>query len=187
MSDRSEDVGACGRRFRLHQRLGAVGPDPWIEDDEGERCFEVDEMALGRLEALILRDLHGREVAKLQHSDLREGDATEIKSEGICGDRSPDSRSVATSLCDRRAGWRRSGDPWSRWTARVRDPSWRECRRDRFEEVAETSALFTEPSGICDGPEHCPSPETCVRIVGSPRGLDALDAQLFIGRYPRSV
>jgi len=83
MSDRSEDVGGRGRRFRLHQRLGAVGPDPWIEDDEGERCFEVDEMALGRLEAFILRDLHGREVARLQHSDLREEDATEIKREGI--------------------------------------------------------------------------------------------------------
>jgi uncharacterized protein YxjI len=83
MSDRSEDVGARSRRFRLHQRLGAVGPDPWIEDDEGERCFEVDETALVRLEAFILRDLHGREVAKLQHSDLREGDATEIKREGI--------------------------------------------------------------------------------------------------------
>ena len=60
-----------------------MGPDPWIEDDEGERCFEVDEMALGRLEAFILRDLHGREVARLQHSDLREEDATEIKCEGI--------------------------------------------------------------------------------------------------------
>ena len=83
MSDRSEDVGGRGRRFRLHQRLGAVGPDPWIEDDEGERCFEVDEMALGRLEAFILRDLHGREVARLQHSDLREEDATQIKREGI--------------------------------------------------------------------------------------------------------
>jgi uncharacterized protein YxjI len=39
-------------------------------------------MALVRLEAFILRDLHGREVARLQHSDLREGDATEIKREG---------------------------------------------------------------------------------------------------------
>ena len=63
-------------------RLGAVEPDPWIVDGEGERVFQVDENALARLNTFILRDLHGREVAKLQEESALGADAIVIKREG---------------------------------------------------------------------------------------------------------
>ena len=61
--------------------LGRIDPDPWIEDWEGRRIFQVDEMARARLDTFILRDLHGREVAKLQE-DVSARDATVIEREG---------------------------------------------------------------------------------------------------------
>ena len=66
----------------MHLRLGAVEPDPWIVDGEGERVFQVDENALARLRTFILRDLHGREVAKLQEESALGPDAIAIRREG---------------------------------------------------------------------------------------------------------
>jgi len=81
MSVRSDDAALGGRRFSLRMGLGGIAPDPWIEDGEGRRIFQVDEMARARLDSFILRDLHGREVAKLQAS-VSAPDATVIEREG---------------------------------------------------------------------------------------------------------
>ena len=76
-----DDTAAAGRRFSLRMGLGGVDPDPWIEDEEGERIFRVDELARARLGAFILRDLHGNEVAKLEE-EVSARDVTMIKREG---------------------------------------------------------------------------------------------------------
>ena len=81
MSVRSDDAALGGRRFSLRMGLGGIAPDPWIEDGEGRRIFQVDEMARARLDSFILRDLLGREVAKLQES-VSAPDATVIEREG---------------------------------------------------------------------------------------------------------
>jgi len=75
-------VGPQGRRFRVREGLAFIAPDRWIEDEQGERVFQVDEMALAKLSAFILRDLHGIEVAKLQHEQLRNQDGADIFREG---------------------------------------------------------------------------------------------------------
>ena len=59
-----------------------IAADRWIEDEQGGRVFEVDEMALVKLQAFILRDLHGYEVAKLQRIDPVGADAIDIVRQG---------------------------------------------------------------------------------------------------------
>ena len=70
------------RVFRLSERLTKLAPDPWIEDAEGGRWFQVDAKALAVLERFILRDLHGREVASLRQRELRGENATDIERQG---------------------------------------------------------------------------------------------------------
>jgi uncharacterized protein YxjI len=81
MPVRCDDAARGSRRFSLRMGLGGIVPDPWIEDEEGHRIFEVDEMARGRLDKFILRDLHGKEVAKLQEN-VSGQDATVIERQG---------------------------------------------------------------------------------------------------------
>ena len=81
MSVRRDDAAPVGRRFSLRMGLGKIVPDPWIEDGDGQRIFQVDEMARARLNTFILRDLHGNEVAKLREN-LSGQDATVIERQG---------------------------------------------------------------------------------------------------------
>jgi len=78
MSDREAGAVSRDRRFRVPERLALIAADPWIADEQGEHVFQFDEMAMAKLNAFILRDLHGVEVAQLQHPDLGEEDATDI-------------------------------------------------------------------------------------------------------------
>jgi uncharacterized protein YxjI len=66
----------------VQERLALIPADRWIEDEQGGHVFQVDEMAMAKLNAFILRDLHGGEVARLQHADLQEQDATDIMRQG---------------------------------------------------------------------------------------------------------
>ena len=59
----------------------AVAEAPGLGAGVDDVCLvgdPVDEMAMAKLNAFILRDLHGVEVAQLQHPDLGEEDATDI-------------------------------------------------------------------------------------------------------------
>ena len=58
----------------MQERIALIAADRWVEDDQGERVFQVDEMAMAKLNAFILRDPHGVEVAKLRHADLERED-----------------------------------------------------------------------------------------------------------------
>ena len=82
MSDRDAAAVSGGRRFRVQERIALIAADRWVEDDQGERVFQVDEMAMAKLNAFILRDPHGIEVAKLQDTHPEEEDATDIMREG---------------------------------------------------------------------------------------------------------
>jgi len=81
MSVRHHDDAVGRRRFSLRMGLGGIVPDPWIEDGEGHRVFQVDEMARARLDRFILRDLHGNEVATLRET-IAAQDATLVERQG---------------------------------------------------------------------------------------------------------
>jgi uncharacterized protein YxjI len=82
MSDRDDQSSSLPQRFRVQERVAVIAAERWIEDEHGERVFEVDEMALAKLGAFILRDLHGNEVAKLRHTVVQGDAVTEIMREG---------------------------------------------------------------------------------------------------------
>ena len=83
---RQERSGGDGRnRYKMRQKLVAIGDDFWIENGAGQKTFKVDGKALRIRDTLKFEDAHGRELAKIQEKMLRVKDSMEI--EGPNGER----------------------------------------------------------------------------------------------------
>ena len=88
------DIGPAGlgrngaptrpRRFRMVQRMVAIGDDFFIQDDQGNRVFNVDGKALRVRDTLVFRDPAGTELCRIQQRIMRVKDTMEI--EGPHGD-----------------------------------------------------------------------------------------------------
>jgi uncharacterized protein YxjI len=74
--------GPGGTRYRMREKLFAIGDDFWIENEEGERAFKVDGKALRIRETLVLQDPSGEEVAKIQERKLTVRDTMKIERGG---------------------------------------------------------------------------------------------------------
>src|SRR5436190_18967121 len=55
-----------GTKYRMREKLFAIGDDFWIEDADGERAFKVDGKALRFRDTLVLEDRSGNELLKVQ-------------------------------------------------------------------------------------------------------------------------
>lgn len=73
---------ALGTRFKMRQRLVAIGQDFWIENDRGERVFKVDGKALRVRGTLIFEDAHGRPLYRIQERIARVRDTMNIDHAG---------------------------------------------------------------------------------------------------------
>jgi uncharacterized protein YxjI len=81
---------SLGRRFRMIENAGLRvqeslierGDDVWIEDDQGERVYRIDDRALLIRDAFILRDRDGNELAKLQEGERPDRDTIRIECQG---------------------------------------------------------------------------------------------------------
>ena len=83
---RQERSGGDGRnRYKMRQKLVAIGDDFWIENGAGQKTFKVDGKALRIRNTLKFEDAHGHELAKIQEKMLRVKDSMEI--EGPNGER----------------------------------------------------------------------------------------------------
>jgi uncharacterized protein YxjI len=67
------------RRFRMVQRMVAIGDDFFIQDDQGNRVFKVDGKALRVRDTLVFRDMTGNELCRIQQRMLRIKDTMEIE------------------------------------------------------------------------------------------------------------
>ncbi len=67
------------RRFRMVQRMVAIGDDFFIQDDQGNRVFKVDGKALRVRDTLVFRDMSGNELCRIQQRMLRIKDTMEIE------------------------------------------------------------------------------------------------------------
>jgi uncharacterized protein YxjI len=74
--------GGGGNRYRMRQKMVAIGDDFWIEDERGERVFKVDGKALRVRQTLIFEDARGNELCKIQERVLRVKDSMEIEGPG---------------------------------------------------------------------------------------------------------
>lgn len=82
--ERREERATFGRRgnairYKVRQRMVAIGDDFWIEDEAGNRAFKVDGKALRIRKLLILEDSQGREQCRIQERMLRVRDTMVVE------------------------------------------------------------------------------------------------------------
>ncbi len=77
---RHHDAGAT--RYRMREKLFAIGEDFWIETENGERAFKVDGKAMRVRDTFILKDAGGEDLFKAQARKLRIRDTMEIERDG---------------------------------------------------------------------------------------------------------
>lgn len=68
-----------GNRYRMRQRMFAIGDDFYIEDEQGRRAFKVDGKALRVRSTLKFEDASGREPYKIQEKLARVRDSMTIE------------------------------------------------------------------------------------------------------------
>jgi uncharacterized protein YxjI len=73
---------AGGTKYRMREKMFAIGDDFWIEDEEGERAFKVDGKALRIRDTLVLEDPTGAEVFSVQEKKLHVRDTMDIERDG---------------------------------------------------------------------------------------------------------
>lgn len=99
--------GGSAVRYKVRQRMVAIGDDFWIEDANGRRAYKVDGKALRIRSTLVIEDARGQPLFRLQERMLRVRDTMEI--EGPTGQRMATVRkAIITPIRDR-------------WTVKVGD------------------------------------------------------------------
>jgi len=71
--------GGGGNRYKMRQKMLAIGDDFWIENERGERTYKVDGKALRVRQTLIFEDARGNELCTIQERMLRVKDSMEIE------------------------------------------------------------------------------------------------------------
>jgi uncharacterized protein YxjI len=74
--------GDGGTKYRMREKVFAIGDDFWIENDAGERAFKVDGKALRVRDTLVLEDASGAELFTVQEKKLHVRDTMEIERGG---------------------------------------------------------------------------------------------------------
>ena len=62
-----------GTKYRMQEKLFAIGDDFWVENEEGERAFKVDGKALRIRDTLVLEDASGAELFTVQERSCASG------------------------------------------------------------------------------------------------------------------
>ncbi len=68
-----------GTKYRMREKLFAIGDDYWIENEDGERVFKVDGKAMRIRKTFLLEDPSGAELFKIQEKKLHIRDTMEIE------------------------------------------------------------------------------------------------------------
>jgi uncharacterized protein YxjI len=71
-----------GTRYRMREKLFAIGDDFWIETEDGQRAFKVDGKALRIRSTFILESPAGEELFKIQEKKLHIRDTMAIERDG---------------------------------------------------------------------------------------------------------
>jgi uncharacterized protein YxjI len=73
---------AEGTRYRMREKIFAIGDDFWIETESGDRVFKVNGKALRIRETFILENRSGDELFKIQEKKLTIRDTMKIERDG---------------------------------------------------------------------------------------------------------
>jgi uncharacterized protein YxjI len=77
---RHHDGGAV--RYRMREKLFAIGEDFWIETEGGDRAYKVDGEALRIRDTFVLKDADGEDLFKAQAKKLHIRDTMKIERAG---------------------------------------------------------------------------------------------------------
>ena len=77
---RRNDLG--GTKYRMREKIFAIGDDYWVEDDAGDRMFKVDGKVLRLRDTLLLKDPSGAELYKVQKKLLHIRNTMQIERGG---------------------------------------------------------------------------------------------------------
>jgi uncharacterized protein YxjI len=72
----------AGTRYRMRERLFAIGDDFWIDTEEERHAFRVNGKALRLRSTFVLEDPDGDELFKIQEKKLRVRDTMELEHGG---------------------------------------------------------------------------------------------------------
>jgi uncharacterized protein YxjI len=71
-----------GTKYRMREKMFAIGDDYWIENEEGRRAFKVDGKALRVRQTLVLEDASGSELFTVKEKMLHVRDTMDIERDG---------------------------------------------------------------------------------------------------------
>ena len=71
-----------GTRYRMREKLFAIGDDFWIETEDGNRAFKVNGKALRVRDTFVLEDPDGEELFKVQRKLLHVRDTMKVERDG---------------------------------------------------------------------------------------------------------
>jgi uncharacterized protein YxjI len=74
--------GDGGTKYRMREKMFAIGDDYWIEDEGGDRAYKVDGKALRIRDTLVIEDPSGSELFTVQEKKLHIRDTMEIERGG---------------------------------------------------------------------------------------------------------
>lgn len=77
---RRDELG--GTRYRMREKLFAIGDDFWVENEAGERAFKVNGKALRLRSTFVLESPSGEELFKIQEKKLHIRDTMAIERDG---------------------------------------------------------------------------------------------------------
>jgi uncharacterized protein YxjI len=73
---------APSTKYRMQEKLFAIGDDFWIENESGERAFKVNGKVLRVRDTLVLESAGGEEAYSIQEKKLRVKDTMDIERGG---------------------------------------------------------------------------------------------------------
>jgi uncharacterized protein YxjI len=73
---------AGGTRYRMREKVFAIGDDFWIDTAEDRHAFKVNGKAMRVRSTFILQDPSGDELLKIQEKKLRVRDTMEVEHDG---------------------------------------------------------------------------------------------------------
>ena len=71
--------GGSAVRYKMRQKLFAVGQDFYIENEQGQKVFKVDGKVLRVRDTLYFKDMHGNVQCKIQQKVARIKDSMEVE------------------------------------------------------------------------------------------------------------
>jgi uncharacterized protein YxjI len=87
-------------RYKMREKIVAIGDDYWIEDYAGKKVFKVDGKALRVRNTLIIKSMEGQDLYKIQERMLHIKDTMEIE-HGSGGTAATIKKALITPLRDR--------------------------------------------------------------------------------------